>query len=542
MAVIFEDIPARRRAPETSGRRGPQPAHTSTVELPCLRWFSLIASLTGCGVALSGAAPAHASPTQIALFQDDRQLVAAGDLVRERRLDEIEALGADAVKLQLLWAAVAPPGRTRPRGFDAGDHLAYPAERWQRYDALIRSLAARGLRPLVALSPPAPGWATARAGDPQGVERPDPREFGRFVRAAGTRYDGSHSDAAGVPLPRVDFWSIWNEPNHPQFLLPLGSRGGVPLAPHAYRGLVTAAVGSLRATGHGPDTILFGEILPIGRGAIGPRYTIKPLVFLRELFCLDARSRPFRGAAARARGCQRFRRVSGVGGLAYHPYTRPEGPRAAEPTQDDATIRSLDRVARTLDRAAALGRLDRRGLPIYNTEFGYQSRPPDPFQTRVGRIPAFLNEAEWISYRNRRVASWSQYGLLDDPLLAQARGAERFGLFQAGLRYGDGREKRGVYDAYRLPIFARLRGTREVDIWGAARPGRSGDLWIEQRRAGGRFLEAPGGRVSARNGQGYFRRRLRLGQAATRSFRLRYSDAGKTSYSRTATPVAEGGS
>ena len=504
-----------------------------------MRPISLIACLAGASLALSGPDTAQASTTQIALFQDDRQLVAAGDEVRERRLDEIQALGADAVKLQLLWAAVAPAGRTRPRGFDAADHLAYPADRWRRYDGLIRSLARRGLRPLVALSPPAPGWATARAGDPQGVERPDAREYERFVRAVGTRYDGRHADAAGVPLPRVDFWSIWNEPNHPQFLLPLGSRSGVPLAPHAYRGLVRAAVGGLRATGHGADTILFGEILPIGRGAIGPRYTIKPLVFLRELFCLDAANRPFRGAAARARGCQRFRPVSGVSGLAYHPYTRPEGPTRPEPTEDDATIRSLSRVARILDRAAALKRLDRRGLPIYNTEFGYQSRPPDPYQARVGRIPAFLNEAEWISYRNRRVVSWSQYGLLDDPLLTSQRGAERFGLFQAGLRYLDGREKPVVYGAYRLPIFVRLRNAREVDVWGAARPGGR-ELWIEQRRGRGRFLEAPGGRIGARNGQGYFTRRLRLSQAASRFFRLRYSDGARTFYSRTATPVTRG--
>ena len=474
----------------------------------------------------------------MALFQDDRQLVAAGDAVRERRLDEIDALGADAVKLQLSWAAVAPAGRTRPPGFDAADHLAYPAERWRRYDELLRSLAARGLRPLVALSPPAPGWATARAGDPEGVVRPDAREFERFARAAGTRYDGRHDDSDGLRLPRVDFWSIWNEPNHPQFLLPLGSRAGVPLAPHAYRGLVRAAVGGLRASGHGADTILFGELLPIGRGAIGPRYTIKPILFLRELFCLDARYRPFRGAQARVRGCHRFRRVTGVSGLAYHPYTRPEGPRAAEPTDDDATIRSLDRVARALDRAAVARRLDRRGMPIYNTEFGYQSRPPDPYQARVGRIPAFLNEAEWISYRNRRVVSWSQYGLVDDPLLTSQRGRERFGLFQAGLRYGDGREKPGIYDSYRLPIFVRLLGPSEVEVWGAGRPGSLGELWIEQRLGRRRFLEAPGGRVSARNGQGYFRRRLRLGSAAARVFRLRYSEPAGTFYGRTARPEA----
>ena len=496
-------------------------------------------ALAAGALAATSSTSAHASPSQLALFQDDPQLLNRGDAVRDARLDEIAALGADAVKVQLTWSSVAPGARRKPPGFDPGDPAAYPEEGWERFDALIRAATLRGLRVLVALSPPAPGWATRPAGDPRGVERPDAPEFGHFVRAVATRYDGAHADALGQPLPRVSFWSIWNEPNHPQFLLPLGSRRGVPVAPHLYRQLVREAVTGLRATGHGADEILFGELLPIGRDEVGPRYTIKPLLFLREFFCLDRGFRPFRGRAARARGCHRFRPVRGVSGFAHHPYTRPEGPRAEEPTADDATIRSWSRISRTLDRAAARGRLERRGLPLYNTEFGYQSRPPDPHQVPLGRIPRFLNEAEWMSYRNRRVASWSQYGLLDDPLRPRARGAERFRLYQAGLRFASGVAKPGVYDAYRLPIFARLLGPSAVEIWGAARSAEPGErVTIEQRRGRrGAFRALPGGGVTIQARGGYFRRRYRISRASGRSFRLRHSVQGVTRFSRTATAV-----
>ena len=64
---------------------------------------------------------------------------------------------------------------------------------------------------MIALSPPVPGWATARRGDRSGVDRPSATEYARFAEAAGRRY------------PSVDLWTLWNEPNHPGFLYPQAS-------------------------------------------------------------------------------------------------------------------------------------------------------------------------------------------------------------------------------------------------------------------------------------------------------------------------------
>ena len=479
-------------------------------------------------LALPGSA--QASPSQLALFQDDRELLLRGPEVRDQRLDELKALGVDVVKAQVYWSRVAPATRTKPSGFRGEDLSTYPAGAFERYDGLVRAAQARGLRVLLALAPPAPGWATAARGDSAGVWRPSAVEFGRFARAIGTRYDGTRTDSAGQPLPRVALWSIWNEPNHPGFLLPLSSSRGTPIAPRLYRDLLRHGVDGLRRASHASSTILFGELLPIGHSRPGTRRTIKPIKFLRELFCLDGSWRPYRGSAARSRGCTGFRRVSGVSGFAYHPYTRPDGPQGREPTGDDATIRSIGRVTTALDRAADRGRLWRRGLKVWNTEFGYQSDPPDPYQTRISRIPGFLNESEWISYRNGRLASWSQYGLLDDPLLESPH--DRYGLFQAALRFDDGRAKQSVYEAYRSPIFVRLSGSRSVELWGAARPlPRGARVEIQQRLRGSyRRLRV----VTVQNARGYFRARVRISSPTRRSYRFVYDEGGTRRASRSA--------
>jgi hypothetical protein len=473
-------------------------------------------------IAPGAPAAAQASPSQLAVFQDDGQLLHSGAPVRERTLDELQRLGVDVVKAQVYWHELAPGGTRRPPGFRGWDPASYAGERWARYDHFVQAVRARGMRVLLAPTGPAPGWATPKRDGEVGVWRPSAREFGRFVRALATRYDGRHADATGDPLPRVRFWTIWNEPNHPLFLQPLGSRSRHrAIAPHLYRDLVRFAVDGLRRAGHTRDSVLFGELLPIGHSRFGPRNTIKPITFIRELFCLDKSWRPYRGRAARARGCDGFRRLSGVTGFAIHPYSRPSGPRTPEPSALDATIGSLERIERALDRAAARGRV-RRGLGIYNTEYGFQSDPPDPFQASLRRIPAYLNEAEWMTYHDRRVRTWSQYALRDDPLRDEP-GRARYGGFQSGLYFADGERKDPVYGAWRLPIFVRLLGSRSVEVWGAARPrgSRGRTVRVEQRLRSHDYRRL-GRPIEIRNWRGYFRKRFRISNASRRLFRFTY--------------------
>lgn len=495
---------------------------------------SRVAVLAAIAAASIAAPSAQASRGQLTMMEDSTQLLSRGQQERDFALDKFKALGTDIVKVRVEWRDIAPdPGSLRkPAGFDASEPGAYPAGAWAPLDAAVQGIVARGMKPFLMVGPPSPDWATA--GPPKkyvGVWRSDPAEYGQFVRAIGRRYAGGNEG-----LPRVSMWSVWNEPNHPQFIQPLSERirgKTIPTAPHQYRRLYTAATEAFAATGHGRDTILFGEVLPIGQARLGTLNTIRPLLWLREFFCVDSRYRPYRGSAASARGCTSFPAIA-TSGFAMHPYTRPVGPRFHLSSPDDATIGQIARVEKALDRIARTRRV-RRGLPIYSTEFGIQTDPPDciGFGAPIARQAAILNEAEYDSYISRRVKTYSQYLLIDDPVLTQFEPGsnERYGRYQTGLLWGENAvrcESPGVrfryaapkqpsFDAFETPLYVRKLARRQgVQVFGRARPqGRTPTVVTITRN--GRTA----GSVTA---SGYFLVTLR-GSAAGR-WQLSWTDAG----------------
>jgi hypothetical protein len=416
---------------------------------------------------------AHAGRAQESVVQDDRLLLNSGPEARDQALDELDALGVDVVRSLLVWAQVAPNrgSKSRPE-FDASDPAAYPGGAWERWDALVREAGERGMDVLLTVTGPIPAWASQCGGSVNNRRlcRPDPAEFRQFVTAAGRRYPG------------VRRWSLWNEPNHGAWLVPQYSRKGgrmVPESPTRYRRLVEAGVGGLEAAGHSGDQVLLGETAPIGRSSGSwSRRSIGPTSFYRELFCLDARGRALRGRSARLRGCRGYRPLA-VTGAAHHPYTRAAG---ADPRgrvgSTDITIGTLGRLTTWLNRGAARGRIP-RGLPVYLTEFGFQTNPPDRLSgVSLGRQARWLNEADWIAYRNSRVASVAQYELRDDPAVSS---------FNTGLRFRDGRAKPGLA-AYRIPIWVTA-GRRSTRVWGQIRPAPQGvpqQVEVQYRTASGR--------------------------------------------------------
>src|ERR671922_230801 len=84
------------------------------------------------------------------------------------------------------------------------------------------------------------------------------------------------STAATDPLPRVSFWSVWNEPNEFHFLAPQwGVANGRVIEPAGaiYRSLVDAAFSGLAGSGHADDTILIGETAPKGQASPGATHS-----------------------------------------------------------------------------------------------------------------------------------------------------------------------------------------------------------------------------------------------------------------------------
>ena len=166
--------------------------------------------------ALPAAAPA--SPRQPVAFEAPRELLA--DSTRDRTLDEIRDFGVTDIRQLVYWRSFAPrPNAKRKPGgrFVASDPATYPADTWAPLDALIRDASARGIRVHLNLTGPVPRWATKSRKD--NVTRPSPKEFQAWATAVGRRY----GDAVAT-------WSIWNEPNQPQFLKPQYRNGQAVLA------------------------------------------------------------------------------------------------------------------------------------------------------------------------------------------------------------------------------------------------------------------------------------------------------------------------
>jgi hypothetical protein len=262
----------------------------------------------------------------------------------------------------------------------------------------------------------------------------------------------------------VETWSIWNEPNQPQFLMPQ-YRKKRPVSPGLYRNLYRAAHRAIRSVPENRrDDILIGETSPRGNENV-----VHPLVFLRGMTCLNSRYR-------KTRSCARL----DADGYAHHAYTTRIGPRFVPSDKDDVTIGVLSRLVDALDKAGRARGLP-RGLKIYLTEFGIQSEPDRISGVSFERQPAYYAIAEHMAYVNPRVALFSQYLMRDD---APREEGYRFRGFESGLRRNNGRRK-PAYRAFPNPLAVERYGPSDV-LWGLIRP-QAGvtRVTIEVRRPGG---------------------------------------------------------
>jgi Cellulase (glycosyl hydrolase family 5) len=404
-------------------------------------------------VLLALPAAAQASPRQVMSFEAPRELLDGAQ--RDGTLDEIRAFGVTQVRQLVYWNDFAPrPSRRTKPSFNASNPDAYPAGTWDRLDGLLSAAEARGISVLITLTGPVPRWATAsKRGN---LDRPNAKQFGQFATAVGRRYGET-----------VDAWSIWNEPNQPQFLKPQ-YRKGKPYSPKLYRSLYRAAYRGIRSTpANRNDRILIGETSPRGNDNV-----VHPLAFLRGMLCLDRNYR-------KKGNCGQLE----ADGYAHHAYTTRSGPRFVPPSKDDVTIGVISRLVSALDRAGNAGALP-RGLRIYLTEFGIQSFPDRVSGVSLARQPAYYAIAEHIAYANPRVALFSQYLMSDD---RAGTGGERYGGFESGLRRANGSRKPS-YAAFANPLAVENYGDRTDVLWGLIRPQRSVTrITIEARRRGGQW-------------------------------------------------------
>lgn len=450
------------------------------------------------------AAPVGASRGQTLTFEAPSDLLDAH--ARPAALTKLQSLGVHSLRLVLYWQDVAPQANsaTAPK-VDLTDPASYS---WGEYDPVIAAAAQRHWSVLLTVSGPVPRWATASRKDH--VTRPDPLSFQRFMTAVGRHY-GS----------RVSLFAIWNEPNHPFFLMPQFDARHQPASPRIYRALFQAGYAGLRAAGLAHPRVLMGETAPTGTDTGAGKHDVAPLAFLRGALCLNSRYQ-------KASSCSQLPAY----GYAHHAYTSNAGPYYVSPITDDVQLGTLSRLTRALDLAARAHAI-RAHMSVYLTEFGWQSKP-NLYGLPVSTQAEFDALSERIAYLNPRVASFSQYLLRDDRIGGPPGSSVHGGYvgFQTGLEYLNGRPK-PLYNGFRLPLVVLRQGSR-LALWGLVRPARAvTHVQVLVRNRGSRRFSVLA-RSVATSATGYWT--LHSGDLAAQQLEVRWRSPGGVLY--TGAPIA----
>lgn len=445
-------------------------------------WIASSCLLALALLALIAPVTSRAAEDQILIMEDDPHILWWGSDSREDTLGQFKLLGADRVRLVILWRYYLKDRNAAqaPRGYDNfGSSAAYSEKRVAELDQALRDIRRHGMQPQLTVMAASGGqghWRIPVFAE-RGLGRPDPNLYARFLAALARRYAGGGTDARGRPLPRVAHWAIWNEPNSGRFLQPQWKKIGgewVAWSPVVYRELYRPAAQALRTNGHRDSHIYIGETAASTHEQRREAGSILPSRFARELGCLDDDWGRFRGEAARARHCsfQPFPRFDS-NGWAHHFYSPDDAtvPALSFPRQaDEWTPSHPERTVRAISGLTHAGVLP--DVSVFNTEAGFRTASADDPGISWNAQAASLNFAEYLQWKTQGVRSFAQYEIYDDH------------TWETGLRTSDGTVK-GAYWALYLPIVASWDDGL-VNVWGAA-PSRAPDTPVElwRRTRGG---------------------------------------------------------
>ena len=522
------------------------------------RRIQISAALIAAIASLSLVGSASASKSQVAIIQDDQAVRQDPNAT----LAQFRQLGATTIRVLVSWQQVAPNpnSKSAPKHFKATDPNAYPASGWATYDNIVNAAKQDGMTVDLDVAGAPPQWAQGK-GVPRHVLQAhfgwkvNATDYGQFMQAIAKRYDGKFKPP-GVKdaLPRVRFWSIWNEPNFGQDLGPqaVGAKSkfdGYSVAPMYYRNLVRSGWSALQKYVKG-STILVGEFA--GQGQAGPKnhahpqglpgnYAItSPLPFIRTLYCVNDSYKRLTGTAAKQAGCpgsakaaRSFRKdnpaLFDASAIGMHPYSNRYAPDTTKTINKDFVILPvINRLGTAMDRVTRAYGSGKR-FPIYSTEYGFVTSPPQPKgrgYPSEGTAASYLNQAEYLSYKNGRVRSYAQYLLKDPPNLL----SKHVGLFSSGL-LTDKNKAKPAFNAYRLPLWMphqSVKRNSRPEVWGAARPAhfasvsnRSGQRVRIQLQANGRGSWKTLATVTAAKTNGYFDTHVKLSSSG--KLRLQYT-------------------
>ena len=304
-----------------------------------------------------------------------------------------------------------------------------PAYQWGYSDPVLDALHDAGIAALVTING-TPSWANGGRAS-------------AYMPTSSTAI-GGFATAAALHYPWVKKWTIWNEPNQLRWLRP-GS-------PSLY---VTRLLNPAYAALH--------SVIPGVQVATGG---LSPIAWLSGLHAAHARFDAY----------------------SHNPY--PLSPQENPFTGackycSTVTMASMPRLIAKLD--AYFGK-----KPIWLTEYGYQTRPPDAYLGVSWALQAlYVSEAALRAYELPQVTVLIQYLYRDEPDL---------GAWQSGFQTVDGKIK-PAFAAFRLPL-AEIPGpaAATTTLWGQIRTGSGRRSYVLQELVGGRWKVVGGSRLTLATG------------------------------------------
>jgi hypothetical protein len=306
------------------------------------------------------------------------------------------ALHVQEVRLNLYWGGKYGVARARPaRPADPSD----PAYDWSLYDRTVNYASQYGVQIIFSIYG-TPGWANG--GRAQRVPPIYGIDLRNFAYAAARRYSGTYPGADGRTLPAIRDWLAWNEPNNPIFLTPQYQRVGgrwVIESAISYTKICNAIYGGIHATLVPGERVACGGTSPRGNNnPSSSRASVSPLAFLR---------------AVKSAGLRTF------DAWAHNPYySMPSETPATKP----ASPKGVPATAVTLGNIGDLTSLVTKlygPKPIWITEYGYQTNPPDPiFGVSLAKQSLYLTQAFAIARANPRIQMMLWFLLKDEPTLS----------------------------------------------------------------------------------------------------------------------------
>ena len=435
----------------------------------------LLGLLLTAALAIGVAGSASASSTMQIGISDDGVTQRTPDLA-PTVIPQWASTGVDVARVLAVWSYIAPQpaAATQPSGFNASDPND-PQYNWATLDQTVNLLVANGIKPIISVTGWGPLWGSSVPALRNIRYKPNPQKFAQFATAVAKRYGD-----------RVDTYIVWNEPNVPLWLQPQFDCVGTkctPASPAIYRSILKATRPAILAADPGAK-VLAGALAPIGHSPTARNAQMRPLQWLRALGCVDSKLRKDRKSAS----CKGFTPAT-ADGIAYHPHNQLRDPTKPYPNADDAGIADMPKLLKTIDGIQkAGGLLNGTGaakLDLDFTEFGYQTNPPDPYSgVSVAQQNAWLQQSDYLVWKQPRVKMLIQYLWRDDPIGAKGLGVKRYSGWQSGLYYYDGRAK-PARASFPNPFWVDLpKGRRTATVWGQVRPGGAAQVTVQRKLAG----------------------------------------------------------